>query len=218
MYASGLPSSSSRQSLSSNSGLRARDLHRLQAELHRDELPAHQEQREYEDEQRPKSKRRTSVNSAGLSHYSYTSRPSLQPNDRQLSGGYSKDRQQQQQQHQQAPYAQPSRSKRTASNASRTSTVLSAGLKGQTNAHDAGRPAIRLRAPSPLKLDELQTHDSPLRRWCRTVEKSSRGSSKQQRVKESAVAVATIVWIKWAVGIGSWSGTQTTYICNLELR
>ncbi|KAK9897791.1 glycosyltransferase family 57 protein [Cystobasidium minutum MCA 4210] len=204
MYASGLPSSSSRQSLSSNSGLRARDLHRLQRELQRDELPEHQEEQDYQNEHHNKGKRRSSVNSAGPSHYSYTSRPSLQPNDRQLSSGYLRDRPQQHQQ-------QPVRSRRTASNASKTSTILSAGLKSQSRQNksslqDAGRPAIRLRASSPLKLDEVQTHDSPLRRWCRLVEKSCRGSYREQKAKEWAIAVAVIVWVKWAVGIGSWSG------------
>lgn len=214
MYASGLPSSSSRQSLSSNSGLRARDLHRLQTELERQELPQHQEEPAYQDEHRPKGKRRTSVNSAGPSHYSYTSRPSLQPNDRQLSSGYLKDRQHQQHQtHQPQQQQQAVRSRRTASNASKTSTILSAGLKSQrwhskSSLQDAGRPAIRLRASSPLKLDELQTHDSPIRRWCRVVEKSCRGSYRNQKAKEWAIAVAVIVWIKWAVGIGSWSGMQ----------
>lgn len=209
MYASGLPSSSSRQSLSSQSGLRARDLHRLQAQLEREELPPHREQREDVEERSHRGKRRSSVNSAGPSHYSYTSRPSLQPNDRQLSNGYLKDRHQHQQQQQ---YQQAPRSRRTASNASKSSTILSAGLKSQNwhekaSGHNTGRPAIRLRASSPLKLDAIQTHNSPLRRWCRVVEKSCRGSSRDQSLKEWAIAVATIAWIKWAVGIGSWSGT-----------
>lgn len=209
MQASALPSSSSRRSLASNGGgLRARDLHRLQDELQRSELPAHQEQREYDDGHRLQSRRRLSVNSAGASHHSYASRPSLQPNDRQLSGGYSKDRYQQK--HHPSSHEQPPRSRRTASNASRTSTILSAGLKRQnwSGGHDTGRPGIRLRASSPLNLEQLQPHhDSPLRRWCRVVEKSCRGSAGQQKAKEWAIAFATIVWIKWAVGIGSWSGS-----------
>lgn len=208
MHASALPSSSSRHSLASNGGgLRARDLHRLQDELQRSELSAYQEQREYGDEPRPQGKRRLSVNSAGASHYSYASRPSLQPNDRQLSGGYSRDRHQQKHNH--LSHEQPARSRRTASNASRTSTILSAGLKSQNRGvgHETERPGIRLRASSPLKLEHLPAHhDTPLRRWCRMVERSCRGSPGQQKAKEWAIAVATVVWIKWAVGIGSWSG------------
>jgi hypothetical protein len=207
MQNTSLPRSTSRQSLASNNGLRARDLHRLQAQLdeHEYDIQRHQEQERSSHERSYASKRRTSVTSANASHYSYTSRPSLQPADRQHSSGYLRERQERP--------APASRSRRTASNASKSSTILSAGLRDHSWQDGAAtrdaHPAIKLRASSSyIKLDDLQTHSSPLRRWCRLVEKSCRGSGTPQSAKEWAVAVACIVWIKWAVGIGGWSGKQ----------
>jgi hypothetical protein len=184
MQNTSLPRSTSRQSLASNNGLRARDLHRLQAQLdeHEHDIQRHQEQERSSHERSYALRRRTSVTSANASHYSYTSRPSLQPADRQHSSGYLRERQERP--------APASRSRRTASNASKSSTILSAGLRDHS------------------WQDGAATHSSPLRRWCRLVEKSCRGSGTPQSAKEWAVAVACIVWIKWAVGIGGWSGKQ----------
>jgi alpha-1,3-glucosyltransferase len=59
-------------------------------------------------------------------------------------------------------------------------------------------------------------HDSPLRRWCRFLEKiSSRnamsGQASSLKSREWLIALAVIVWIKWAVGLGGWSGMSSMH-------
>lgn len=212
MYASAVQASTSRHALedpAGSAGLRARDLNRLQAELEKDE-----NRRRLQEQQdasiRIKGKRRLSANSAATSHHSYASRPfTLQPGDRQSSNGYLQDYRSQQQHH-----LAPTRSRRTASNASHTSTILSSGayparkasVAGSRKSAQNGQSTPKLPASSLRKLDGIQPHDSPLRRWCRLVEKTSKGSVIRQRSKKWAVAIGLVVWIKWTVGLGGWSG------------
>lgn len=132
--------------------------------------------------------------------------------------------------------ARPKSKKRTSSDASRTSTVFSAGkavyrqrrqahplestsrdrdfgkhrLTPEEDATDKQTDTARARRP-----DADSGHESPIRRWVRLVEKaskalwtpaSSRDTSPRSRMTEWAIALCVLFWIKWAAGLGGWSG------------
>lgn len=195
------PSSSSRRSqlseMTSDSvqGLRAGDVASLQAELRRRDVG----------EMQPQSRRRSSNHSQNRAPV--FNRPAVF--DRQLSSGQlSSERER-----------RKPRSRRAASNASRTSTVLSLNQNKQSRYRDNDPVSRSANLSSPVtprsgnKADEA-FHGSPLRRWCRFLEKiSSRNSIPSQsssiRAREWLIALAVIVWIKWAVGLGGWSGKSS---------
>lgn len=195
-------STSSRRSASSNVGLRARDVARHEAELAR--------QQQYEQEQLQQQQQQRWHNETRL-----PSRPSQMGRQSSLGGLHEAT-------------GTSTRSRRAASNASRTSTVLSgAGARGKQKASGTSlttpyeEPASRTRGKSPGRTTlsgETPLHDSPLRRWCRLVEKTSQAgkvtlasSSAKKRLfwdhqREWAIAVSSIVFVKWTVGLGGWSG------------
>lgn len=206
------------------SGLRARDVRQLQAELGRLE-----DRQQYEDAQRTaaKQQRRLSQNSHTSTH---TARSRLlQPGDRQLSTGSGVPGRSFSHQHQrdETPSSSSIRKRRSpGSNASRTSTVLSAGARRSTRRGGdryleaplaSSSAAATSQEYSPSRIHGTVQHDSPLRRWCRLVEKTTRPSAASYAASagarswhdaypEWAIAIAVIVWIKWAVGLGGWSG------------
>lgn len=209
------------QTSSSNaSGLRAREIRQLQSEVgHLEEQEARQ--------QAAKQRRRLSQNSHTSTHTARSRM--LQPGDRQLSSGSGNPGRaglqhlaQQQQQHEDPSSSTLRKRRSPASNASRTSTVLSAGAGAREPASRVSsttRGEGYLEAPTtsqmghPVPRSQAQLHDSPLRRWCRLVEKTTRSSAStlnarnwRDAYREWLIALAVIVWIKWAVGLGGWSG------------
>lgn len=245
-----LPSSSSRRSIASDAsrgpasaiasgsgaGLRKRDVARHELEmLQREEAERRDAYAHQVDgvnvhtlPAMPPRPRRTSNHSTSSHHYRQA--PMLQPQGRQLSSGSIPSQQQQQYNAWEPPQRSHAtherRTKRSGSNVSRTSTVLSAGLARRAVAAAAAavdeprtqpgsQSAIgqNLHAFDPRRyLRDQDGHsgarpqDSPLRRWVRLIEKTGRRETKRGHAREWAVALAAIVWVKWAVGIGGWSG------------
>ena len=180
------------------SGLRARDVASLQANLRRQEAEM-EEQRSLREPAR--ITRRLSNQSSSSQH-----RPVV---NRQMSDGMVKERNTKQR--------EDPRARRALSNASLTSTVLSAGRQtthtydslagGKHDKSDLPRPAkARLGGTSRVRLEDSKIYDSPVRRWCRFIEKTRKSNTPAEKAKEWAIALASIVWIKWAVGLGGWSG------------
>lgn len=179
---------------------------------------------------RPRRRLSNHSNISSHSHRSASYRdataPLLRPSDRQLSGGAGSLPVNNTDNNLNSAYPRPRSKKRTSSEASRTSTVLSANRYQRTSrdrvtslnntqpVHSDNTKAVS--SPVETRKRSVGTpilpHDSPIRRWVRLVEKAATANvgsiapPSRARYIESTIAIGTLVWIKWAVGLGGWSG------------